>query len=114
MAERKEPLLTDNALETIRVMAVAGANINRIRAALRSTEGIWFKNDTIIAAARMFGLTVLAPLHGPPKTETSTAALERMLLKSLAPKREPDKVKIVPRGSFPVGPKGYRIGMGSQ
>jgi len=110
MAERKEPILSDNALETIRVMAVAGANVDRIRSALRSTEGLWFKNDAIIAAARTFGLTVLAPLHGPQKTETNTAALERMLLRSLKPKREPDKVNIVPRGSFPVGPKGYRMG----
>ena len=111
MAERKDPILSDEGRELIRVMAIAGANINRIRAALRAQEGLWFSDDPIIEAASQFGLAIVQ-IHnaGAAKTETGTAATDRLMMLSLRPKREADKVKLVKPGSCPVPKGGYRMG----
>ena len=111
MAERKDPILSDEGRELIRVMAIAGANINRIRAALRAQEGLWFSDDPIIEAASQFGLAIVQ-IHnaGAAKTETGTAATDRLMLLSLRPKREADKVRIIAPGTYPVPKGGYRIG----
>ncbi|HEY8749947.1 MAG TPA: hypothetical protein VIM11_18330 [Tepidisphaeraceae bacterium] len=106
---------TVGALALVKQLLIHGANVNRIRSALYKSEGVWFKDVAIGAAARQFGVTLatVAPT-GQPKTEAGAAQMEQMLISSLRPKREPDKVRLVPPKSFPVPAGGYRIGMGSQ
>ena len=114
MAADDTRAFTIGALALVKQLLVDGANVNRIRSALYKQEGVWFKDVAILAAARMFGVTlVTVQPPGPPKTETGTAAMERLLLSSLRPKRGPDKVRLVPRGSHQYA-GGYRIGMGIQ
>lgn len=99
-----EPVFTTAALELIRTMALHGANINRIRGALHSQEGVWFKDMAIITAGRSFGFEIERLNTGAAFTEFVVPLYEQK------PRREADKVRLVEPGTHKVPVGGYRLG----
>ena len=96
------PIFTLGALELILAMAGLEANLNRIRAALHKQEGVWFKDAEIIAAGKMSGFE-LVPVN---KGSVPSEAIPIVPLPE-KPKRVPDKVRLIPPGTFPA--KGFTM-----
>lgn len=100
------PIFTTNALALIRDLAAQGANINKIRGLLRTSEGVWFRDAEIIEAAAEQGHTVVPVNTGA--TQTFDARNYALLEERTG--RPADKVRLVRPGSCPVPAGGYRIG----
>lgn len=95
MPDRALRTFTTGALELIRDLAGRGEDMNRIRGALRSQEGVWFRDAEIIAGGAMFGLEIVPVSTG---AEPSVPVPHV----TMAPKRVPDRVRLVAAGTYPA------------
>lgn len=101
MAEQKDPVLTDTGIALIVAMAQRGSHTQAVRHALRKQEGVWYRDELIQATAAEHGLEV-------PRTVLTTEdhAVRRLETQTMA-KRVPDRVRLVPPGTYPA--RGYSM-----